>query len=409
MKINIFYSIFFFINLNIVCIGCNSCTGCKSNKNKNSKNIKNNKENNEKDKEKIDAPILKKDDKKDIIEKNAFSRWFRNNCGIQSLIIFLFYLFKDNTEILNKFKNSNIDFYTKLPMIFEKFNDFLNNNEKTIFENDFVDFYIDILNFFKFKIIDITNKINEYIKNHPEIIDEDGFNKDDEKFQSLHDIRLYYSGILDDLIVINENKNFFNSLINKYNLGGLCPISCLHGDLQSYFKNKECWFKYNDVINEIFQIIENNKYKLDLYSKVNYADFLKTVFEDFIKISESDNKIYKYNIEDKTTTIEYVGDSEIENLTNNNFIKSELIKTNFENVYLICLNCTLGGEYVDHAAFIYKDNNCDWWLNGGYNKIIKVDPELIKQQNFKQIMDNYSHIMNYKFVGIRYVLCKNIN
>ena len=121
MKINIFYSIFFFINLNIFCISCNSGTCCNSNKNKNSKNIKNNKENNEKDKEKIDVPI-QKDGKKNIIVKNAFSRWFRHNCGIQLLIIFLCYLFKDNTEILNKFKNSNIDFYTKLPIIFEKFN-----------------------------------------------------------------------------------------------------------------------------------------------------------------------------------------------------------------------------------------------------------------------------------------------
>ena len=79
------------------------------------------------------------------------------------------------------------------------------------------------------------------------------------------------------------------------------------------------------------------------------------------------------------------------------------------SLYLICLNCTLGGEYVDHNAFIYKDNNGDWWLNGGFSKIIKVDPKLIKQQNFKQIMENHRHIMNYKFVGIRYIIKKNIN
>lgn len=199
-----------------------------------------------------------------------------------------------------------------------------------------------------------------------------------------------------------------NTLINKYNLEKNSPFYSLIYGLQLFLKHKNYWFKYNDAINEIFQIIENNKYKLDLSSIVSHRDFIKIVFKDFIKISKINDKIYKYNIEDKTTTIEYVCDSKIENLTNNNFIKSELIKTNFENVYLICLNCQYS-QNVDHGAFMYKDNNGDWWLNGGFSKIIKVDQELIKQQNFKQIMDNYSHIMNYKFVGIRFVLCKNIN
>jgi len=326
------------------------------------------------------------------------------------LIIFLFYIFKDNTEILNKFKNSNIDFYTKLPIIFEKFNDFLNDNEKTISENDFVDFYIDILKFFKLKIIDSTNNINEYIKNHPEIINEDGDNKDDDNnFKHLYNIRAEYNMILDDLIYFKKNESSFNTLINKYNIEKSCPFNGLIWFLQSFFKNKNCWFKYNDVINEIFQIIENTKYKLDLSSTVKYGKFLKAVFEDIIKINKINDKISKYNIEDKTTTIEFVDDRNTNNLTNNNFIKSELIKTNFENVYLITLHCSYSSQDIDHSAFIYKDNNGDWWLNGSFSKIIKVDPELIKQQNFKQIMDNYSHIMNYKFVGIRYVLCKNIN
>jgi hypothetical protein len=78
-------------------------------------------------------------------------------------------------------------------------------------------------------------------------------------------------------------------------------------------------------------------------------------------------------------------------------------------MFFIELFCSLGGEEVNHVAFIYKDNNGIWWLNGNYNKIIKIDPELIKQQNFKQIMENYSHIMNYKFVGISYIIFKNIN
>lgn len=404
MKINIFYSIFFFINLNIFCVDCNSCTCCNSNKNKNTNNTKNNKENNEKDKEKIDAPILEKDDKKNIIVKNAFSRWFRHNCQIQSLIIFLFYLFKDNTEILNKFKNSNIDFYTKLPIIFEKFNDFLNDNEKTISENDFVDFYIDILNFFKFKIIDITNNINSYIEKNPEVIDEDGDTKyNDDNFKHLCEIRTNYNFVLDKLIFFHKNRSYLNTLINKYDLGE-GGFFDLFDCLQSYFNNKNCWIKYNDVINEIFQIIENNKYKLDLSSEVKYERFLKTVFEDLIKISKINDKISKYNIEDKTTTIEYVWEP-----YNENFIKSKLIKTNFENVYLITLNCSHSSQGFDHSAFIYKDNNGDWWLNGGFSKIIKVDPELIKQQNFKQIMENHRHIMNYKFVGIRFVLLKNIN
>lgn len=136
---------------------------------------------------------------------------------------------------------------------------------------------------------------------------------------------------------------------------------------------------------------------------------MKTVFKDFIKINKINDKIYKYNLKNKTITIEFINDENTNNLTNNNFIKSELIKTNFENVYFISLNCTLGGEVTDHVSCIYKDNNENWWLNGGFNKIIKVDLQLIKQQNFKQIMDNYSHIMNYKFIGIKYVLCKNIN
>ena len=125
-------------------------------------------------------------------------------------------------EVLNKFKNSNIDFYKKIPIIIDKFNDFLNDNEKTLSDKDFVDFYIDCLNFFKIKIIDITNEINSYIEEHPEVIDKDGDNKDnDDNFTHLCDIREEYTIVLDNLIYYRKNESSLNTLINK----GREPVS----------------------------------------------------------------------------------------------------------------------------------------------------------------------------------------
>jgi len=80
---NIIYFQFFLINFNIFCKCCKSYK--KSNIVENIDNDKNNDKVDDKD------IIVKKDNKKDkdkdknIIEKKAFSRWFRNNCGIQVL------------------------------------------------------------------------------------------------------------------------------------------------------------------------------------------------------------------------------------------------------------------------------------------------------------------------------------
>ena len=245
---NIYYLHFFLVAHCIFC-NCKNSKCCKYKRH----NI-NKAENDEDDKNDNNKFKKKYDNKKNnIVEKKAFSRWFRDNCGIQVLIISIIYLFKDNTELLNKFKNSDICFYKKIQVIIERFNDFLNNNEKTLSEQDFVDFYIDILIFFKIKINDSTNNINKYIKNHPKIIDEKGEENDnaydDENFQNLYKIRQEYSEILDDLIIIKENKEIFNVLIEKYKLHNKRFIfNCILTYLKSYFENKDCWFKYNDVI-----------------------------------------------------------------------------------------------------------------------------------------------------------------
>lgn len=153
--------------------------------------------------------------------------------------MFIIYVFKDNKELLNDFKNSNVVFYKKIPVIIDNFNDFLNNNEKTISEQNFVDFYIDCLNFLKLKIIDSTNNINKYITNHPDIIDEEGNdNYNDNNFENLNDIRYKYADTLDNLIVLSKN-NYFNFIIDKYDLYKKLPFYTLISSLQSHFKNKK--------------------------------------------------------------------------------------------------------------------------------------------------------------------------
>ena len=213
---------------------------------------------------------------------------------------------------------------------------------------------------------------------------------------------------IDHIVNIEEKyiPNDISSIFQRSFLDNLLHISSLD-NINKIF-NKEGHKKLIEYINKIFENIEKYKNEIDCTLRIIDIIFIfEEIFHDFIKEKINNNNIYKYNIENETITFEIISDRNDDNLENNNFKKSELLNSDFENMFFITLYCSHKEVSIDHVSCIYKDNNGNWWLNGGFNKIIKVDPELIKQQNFKQIMDNYSHIMNYKFVGIDYIIFKN--
>ena len=409
---NAFYFLTFLINFNI--FSYKNKSKCYKNKDNNNVIDKDNKDNKEK--------TTNKD--KNIIEKNSYFNWYNGNCALQTLILLFFNIFKNNQKIIEKLKNSNKDLYKKLYLEITNYNKFEENNNKNNTNQVFIDIYIEILKFFISKIIDIKTEINDnywkynflYNKDNYYIYNENynGTNKEEKeifnKFWVLQNKIETYNQILDNLFSIENNQKYISNNILNLLEWFYSPFSILENMINKKL-NKEGHKKYIEYLNEILNDIENNKNVLDykLNENFNYIQTFEEIFNDLIKEKKENNNIINFTLENETITFEKIEDSNENNLLNNNFKKSQLLNNNFNNMFFIELFVSLGGEEINHIAFIYKDNNGIWWLNGNYNKIIKIDPELIKQQNFKQIMENYSHIMNYKFVGISYIIFKNIN
>ena len=414
---NIYYLHFFLVTHYIFC-NCKNSECCKYKRHNIDKA-----ENDEYDKSDNNEFKKKYDNKKNnIIEKNAYFNWFKNNCGLQTVILTLFNIFKNNQKTLEIFKNSNRKLYKNLYSGIFDYNKFEENDNKNNSNEILIDIYVEILKFFKSKVVEIKNKMNnEYWKydflydnneNYSYKKDYNGTN-DNEKviFNEFHELDKNfdeYMWFIDHIVNIEEKyiPNDISSIFQRSFLDNLLHISSLD-NINKIF-NKEGHKKLIEYINKIFENIEKYKNEIDCTLRIIDIIFIfEEIFHDFIKEKINNNNIYKYNIENETITFEIISDRNDDNLENNNFKKSELLNSDFENMFFITLYCSHKEESIDHVSCIYKDNNGNWWLNGGFNKIIKVDPELIKQQNFKQIMDNYSHIMNYKFVGIDYIIFKN--
>ena len=157
---NIYYLHFFLVTHYIFC-NCKNSECCKYKRHNIDKA-----ENDEYDKSDNNEFKKKYDNKKNnIIEKNAYFNWFKNNCGLQTVILTLFNIFKNNQKTLEIFKNSNRKLYKNLYSGIFDYNKFEENDNKNNSNEILIDIYVEILKFFKSKVVEIKNKMNnEYWK-----------------------------------------------------------------------------------------------------------------------------------------------------------------------------------------------------------------------------------------------------